>query len=342
MLKFANPYMYLFLSGIPVMVAALIFFLRWKRRKRAKLLDRSLEPKVIPGFSRTKLIIRSILMIVIYTAFVFTLARPKFGMKVEKTKTEGFEFVVALDISNSMLAEDISPSRLARAKQAINSLLDRMKGDAMGLVVFAGIADLQSTVTNDYASIKNILPSIDPEMIGTQGTSVAEAIRVSIKAFPDERKSGSAIVVLSDGEDHEGAAVDAAREARNKGIIVHTIGVGSEQGGPIPLYEKGTLVGYKTDRNNETVITRVNEDALGEIAEAGGGIYVRGTDPSGALAEVYREMQSMQKAEREELNEEGLEDRFQWVLGFLLILLIVELLISERSSKWLRKLELFD
>jgi Ca-activated chloride channel family protein len=342
MLKFANTYMYLFFSAVPLMVAAMILFLRWKKRRRSRLIDPALEPKVVPGLSRGKLIARSILMICIYVTFVIALARPKFGMKVEKVKAEGVEFVIALDVSNSMLAEDVSPNRLARAKQAINSLLDRLKTDGVGLVIFAGIADLQSTITNDYASVKNLLPSIDAGSLDVQGTSIAEAINTSMKAFPEDIKNGAAIVVLTDGEDHEGAAIDAAKNARNKGIIVHTIGLGSLQGGPIPVYENGERKGYKADKNNQTVITKMNEAALQEIAAAGGGIYVRGVDPTGALRKVYDQMQQMQKTERAELNEEGLEDRFQWVLALLLVLLVVELVLSERSSRWVKKLELFD
>lgn len=342
MFRFANTYMFWFLLFIPVMAGLGLLFLRWKKKRRRQLADTGLEQKIIPDYSRSKVIIRLVLYILIYTGFVVVLARPRFGKQIQKVKKEGIDFVIALDLSNSMLAEDIKPNRLIRSRQAISTLLDNMNNDRVGLVAFAGIADLQSTITTDYASVKNILPTLDTELLEVQGTSIADAIRMSIKAFPKELKSGAAIVILTDGEDHEGEAVEAARDARKMGIIVHTIGIGTVQGGAIPIYSKGVLKGYKTDKNGQTVVTKMNETALKEISDAGGGIYVRGTDPSAALKEVYKEMQSMQKAEREELNEEGMEDQFQWFLGFVLLLLIAEVLISDRKSKWLKKIEIFD
>lgn len=342
MLKFANTYMYYFFAAVPLLILALALVLRWKAKQRRKLLDPKLAGRMVPDYSQAKFTIRYVLISLVYVLFTLTLARPKFGMKVEKTKAEGFDFVIALDVSNSMLAEDIQPNRLIRAKQAINSLLDKLDGESMGLVVFAGMADLQSSLTMDYASLKNLLAGVGPDMLPVQGTSISEAIQISMKAFPDKRKRGAAIVIISDGEDHEGAAIQAAKDARNKGIFVHTIGIGSPQGGAIPIYDNGVLAGYKTDRNNQTVISKMNEAALQEVAGAGGGIYVRGTDPTAALKKVYEEMKTMDKAEQEELNEEGLEDRYQWVLGAALLLLVIELLISDRTSKWIKKIELFD
>lgn len=341
MLKFGATYMFYFLGIVPVLFLLYFLFMAQKRKQTKAIVDKELFPKVVPNWSRSKILLRYILWSLVASSLVITLAQPKFGLRLKKATVASADFVIALDISNSMLAEDLRPNRLARAKQAISGLLDKLKGDRVGLVIFAGAADVQSSVTNDYATIKMLLPSFSTNTISAQGTALASAIQLSMDALPKERKGAAAIVLLTDGEDHEGAAVEAATKARQNNIIVHTIGVGSETGAPIPIYKNNVVADYFKDRNGEVVISKLNEASLQEIAKAGGGIYLRGSNPATALETVYKEIQKMEKQVSESNNFEGLDDKFQYPLFFAFLLLIVELLISDKANKLLKKIDIY-
>ncbi len=341
MLKFGATYMFYFLAIVPLVLLLYFLLMAQKRRQTKKIVDKRLFSFVVPNWSRSKILLRYILLSLITISLIITLAQPKFGLRLKNATVASADFVIALDISNSMLAEDLRPSRLARAKQAISSLLDKLKGDRVGLVIFAGAADVQSSVTTDYAAIKMLLPTFGTNTISAQGTALAAAIQLSMDALPKERKGAAAIVILTDGEDHEGAAIEAATKAKQSNVIVHTIGIGSENGAPIPVYKNDVVSDYLKDRNGEVVISKLNEKSLQEIAKAGGGVYLRGSNPGTALETIYKEIQKMDKQVSESNNFEGLDDKFQYPLFFAFLLLIIELLLSDRANKLLKKLDIY-
>lgn len=295
---------------------------------------------MFPRFSRFKIIIKHVFFISAYFMLVVALARPKMGMKVQEIESKGADIVIALDVSNSMMAEDLKPNRLERAKQAISVLLDRLRGDRIGIVVFAGSARKQVPITIDYATAKMTVQAISTDDVNTQGTSLSAAIQLSLETLPEERKNSGAIILITDGEDHEGEAIELARKAKINNVFVHTIGIGTPEGVPIPLYRNGLLTGYKTDRSGQTVITKLNEQILKQIASEGGGIYVKGNNPTLALDQIKKEIERMDKEVVSMKRYEDGEDQFQWPLALALLLIVVEAFIIEKSSGMLKRMDM--
>lgn len=341
MISFSNSFMFWGLLEVPVWVFLLVLFLRWKKKSMLKFATAQLQHTMFPQFSKGKIIAKHILFIISYALLIIVLARPRMGMKVQEVKTEGADIVIALDVSNSMLAEDLKPNRLERAKQAISVLLDQLKGDRIGLVVFAGTARKQIPITIDYATAKMTVQTISPDDVNTQGTSLSAALEMAINTLPEERKGSGAIILISDGEDHEGQALEIAQHAKEKQIYIHTVGIGSPQGVPIPVYENGQLKGYKTDKNNQTVITKLNEAMLQQLAAAGGGIYVKGNNPTAALDQIKKEIDRMEKQVVAMKRHEDGEDRFQWILIFAILLLGIEIMLGEKASGLMNRIDMF-
>lgn len=339
MITFSNTWMFYALLAIPAWIMALILFLKWKKNKMALLASGVLQPKMFPRYSRFKIVLKHILFILSYTMLVVALARPKMGMKVQDVETKGADIIIALDVSNSMLAEDLKPNRLERAKQAISVLLDRLRGDRIGIIVFAGSARKQVPITIDYATAKMTVQSITPDDVNTQGTSLSAAINMAMESLPVDRASSGAIILITDGEDHEGEAVELARKAKKQNIFVHTIGIGTPQGVPIPIYNNGLVSGYKTDRNGQTVITKLNEQILKEIASEGGGIYVKGNNPTLALDQIKKEIDRMDKQVVSMKRYEDGKEQFQWPLALAIFLIILEGFISEQSTGMLTRMD---
>lgn len=340
MLKFSNPYMFYALFGVIFIIglAALRYF--WKRKRLKQHFSKNNLKELAPQLSFGRWIFRYIMLSVIFILVVLTLTRPKFGPKVRMTKSTGIDIVLAIDVSTSMLCEDIKPNRLERTKDAIAAFMEKLRGDRVSLVAFAGQADILVELTNDYAAIRNMLAGVNPSMFGTQGTSLSEAIKVSLGAFPDKMKSAGAIVILTDGEDHEGQLDAMIDMANRKGINIFTIGIGTNAGGPIPLYDSnGILQGYKQDSQNNQVITKANPQLLEDIAKKGKGNYYKGEDPLSALVEINRELRKLEKETYESKNEEGLEEQFQWILIFVIILMVVEIYYTDKKGKLLKKLD---
>ncbi|MCZ2442889.1 MAG: VWA domain-containing protein [Flavobacteriales bacterium] len=339
MITFSNTWMFYALLAIPAWIMALILFLKWKKNKMALLASGVLQPKMFPRYSRFKIVLKHILFILSYTMLVVALARPKMGMKVQDVETKGADIIIALDVSNSMLAEDLKPNRLERAKQAISVLLDRLRGDRIGIIVFAGSARKQVPITIDYATAKMTVQSITPDDVNTQGTSLSAAINMAMESLPVDRASSGAIILITDGEDHEGEAVELARKAKKQNVFVHTIGIGTPQGVPIPIYNNGLVSGYKTDRNGQTVITKLNEQILKEIASEGGGIYVKGNNPTLALDQIKKEIDRMDKQVVSMKRYEDGKEQFQWPLALAIFLIILEGFISEQSTGMLTRMD---
>jgi Ca-activated chloride channel family protein len=338
--RFANPeYLYLLLL-LPVMT--LIFIINQIRRKNAlkRLGEPVLISRLIPEISKARPVIKFILLLFSFSALIIMLARPQFGSRLEEVRKQGVEVIIALDVSNSMLAEDIQPDRLTRAKQAISKLVDNLDNDKIGLIVFAGDAYTQIPITTDYISAKMFLSTINPDMVPKQGTAIGAAIALAQKSFsPGEGKS-KALIIITDGENHEDDPVSQAEEAAKTGIIIHTIGIGSAEGVPVPVTTGGRR-DYLKGPDGTTVITRLDEEILKKIAVSAGGNYVRASSSSIGLDEIFSDIKKMKKDELESTMYTEYNDQFQIFAVIALFFLILEIIIMERKNRKLQNVKLF-
>ena len=328
MLMFADiKYLYLILL-IPVFLLG-YGLLRYLRTRRVKALgDPALVEALMPSRSRSKGWVRMGIFCLAFLFFAIGLARPRTGARLAEHKTKGAEIIVALDVSNSMLAQDYSPNRLERAKLSIARLTEKLQDDRIGLVIFAGTSFVQLPVTTDYVSAKMFLGSIDTGSIPIQGTAIGDAIRLCIKSFSAQSEKSRVIVVISDGENHEDDPVAAAKQAAELGIKVYTIGVGSAQGQPIPV-EGGLL----RDRNGDIVVTKLDEDTLRKVAAAGGGAYIHAGGEEFGLNPIIQDIRRMEDEEFGSVVFEEYDEQYMWFFGAALLLLIVEMLIGERKPR---------
>jgi len=338
--RFANPdFLYLLLL-LPILI--LLYIIDRIRKKRALLRfgNSSLVANLVPEMSGIRSIIKFVLQITAISAGIIMLARPQFGSKIEDVKKQGVEVIIALDVSNSMLAEDIQPDRLTRAKQAISRLVDNLDNDKIGLIVFAGDAYTQIPVTTDYVSAKMFLSTINPNMVPKQGTAIGAAISLGIRSFsPGEGKS-KAMIIITDGENHEDDPVKNAEEASKSGIIIHTIGIGSTEGVPVPMMINGKK-DYLKDMDGNTVITKLDEDILKKIAISAGGSYVRASNSNIGLDEIFSEVKKMKKQELESTMYTEYNDQFQIFAAIFLFILLIDYLVMDRKNRRLANLRLF-
>lgn len=339
MFRFEEPaYLYLLLL-LPVL--ALLYWYSNYRRRRAirKFGDPELMAMLMPDVSKYRPDVKFGIIWLVVALFSLLLARPQFGSKLETVKRQGVEVMIALDISNSMLAQDVQPSRLAKAKRLVAQLVDKMENDKVGMIVFAGDAFTQLPITSDYISAKMFLESIDPSLISKQGTAIGAAINLATRSFTPQEGVGRAVIVITDGENHEGGAVEAATEAAKRGIQVNVLGVGLPDGAPIPM--EGTN-DYRKDREGNVIVTRLNEAMCQEIAKAGNGLYVRVDNTNNAQKAIGQEINKMAKADVETQVYTEFNEQFQAVAWFILILLLVEMLILERKNPLFRNIHLFS
>lgn len=327
---------------VPLCALAYILMAMWKQDALKKFGSYQLIKQLMPEASSTKPLLKFVILMFAIIFLVVGLANPQIGSKLEEVKREGIDIMIALDISNSMLAEDLKPNRLEKSKNAISQLVDKLHGDRIGIIVFAGDAYVQLPITTDYAAAKLFLSTINTDLIPTQGTSIAAAIDLAMESFGEKNVSNKVIIVITDGEDHEGEALEKAKEAVSKGITVHTIGMGSQQGVPIPIYNRGQMIGYKEDKNGRTVVTKLNKDMLEQVAAAGNGIYVGATNAQVGLDLLFDELSKKEKTEYGSKMFTDYEDRFQYFLVVALLFLLLEFFISERRSKWWDKINLFE
>jgi len=341
MFRFENiEYLYA-LSAIPIF--ALVYIIsRILRIQKLKLLaDPELINRLTPDVSSFKPIYKFVLLMLAFSFGVIALANPQIGTKMEEIKRGGIELIIALDVSNSMKSEDIKPNRLERAKQSILKLVDNLISDKIGIVVFAGDAFLQLPLTTDYSAAKLMVSTIETEMIATQGTAIGHAINLGASAFTKESDINKAMIIITDGENHEDDALKAAKEARELGIIIHTIGMGSLQGGPIPLYQNGREVGYVKDKEGNTVVTKLNASVLQQIAMEADGRFIRSSSADPDLKALLEDISAMDKKEFESKVFTEFEDRYQYFLAIAILLLFLEIFISGRKNKYIEKLILF-
>lgn len=341
MIRFEDiTFLYAFLL-IPVFIILYMMMSYWKRKAIARMGDVNLIAKLMPQQSASRPLIKFLFILFAFGSLVIAIANPQIGSKVEKAERKGIDIMIALDVSNSMLAQDIKPNRLQASKQAISNLIDKLKGDRIGIVVFAGHAYTQLPITSDYAAAKMFLSSISPDIMPVQGTAIAEAVALAIKSF-SENDHNKAIVIISDGENHEGDALDETKNAVEAGITVYTIGMGLPEGGPIPNYTNGEISGYKKDNEDNIITTRLNETMMQQIAAAGHGYYVRANNSQAGLDKIFEEIDKLEKSEFETQSFSDYEDRFQYFIAITIFLLIFEFIIVERKSKWADRIKLFE
>lgn len=341
MFRFENPEILYFLLIIPVLVLIFIFSNVNKKKRLKKFGDINIINVLIPDYSKSRPILKFIFLTLSITFLILGLANPQIGSKLEQVKRKGIELMIALDVSNSMMAEDIQPNRLERAKQAISKLIDNLENDRIGLIIFAGDAFIQLPITTDYTSAKMFLNSINTGSVPVQGTSIGKAIELGMRSFSTEDDKNKAIIIITDGENHEDNGTDAANNAYKKGITVHTIGMGLPQGAPIPVIGRYGQRDFKTDKNGEVVISKLNETMLQQIASAGNGIYIRANNTTVGLSTLFDELNKLEKKEIEGEIYSEYDDRFQYFLAISLFFLILEILIIERKNKLFRNVKLF-
>jgi Ca-activated chloride channel family protein len=303
--------------------------------------DATLVRQLIPYSSRRKRIAKVILFLLGFSSLIIALCNLQTGSKLTEVKRDGADIIVCLDVSNSMLAQDLIPNRLTRAKYALEKMIDLLEGDRLGLVIFAGEAYVQLPITTDYNAAKMFLESIGPGMVPVPGTNLADAIKKASESFSNDEGKNRAIILITDGENHESEAIEAADEAGKKGIMISTIGIGSQNGVPIPLIENGVVKGYRKDKEGQTVVTKLNADLLKTIAGKANGVFVQASQSDLGLGAVLDKIGELDKAQLESKMYTDYEDQFQWFLGLALILFFVEFLISERVSEWFKKINLF-
>lgn len=341
MFKFEHTIYFYAFAALPVMLILVIWYFISRRKKLKRLGESNLISALVPYSSRRKRIIKTILFMLGFSSLVIALCNLQTGSKLTEVKREGADIIVCIDVSNSMMAQDLSPDRLTRAKYALEKMIDGLEGDRLGLVIFAGEAYVQLPITTDYSAAKLFLESIGPGMVPVQGTNVSDAIIKASESFSSDEGKNRAIILITDGENHDSEALKAAEDANKKGIMISTIGIGSEKGVPIPLIENGVVKGYRKDKEGQTVITKLNVNLLKSIASKANGVFVQASQADVGLGAVLDKIGELDKAQIENKMYTDYEDQFQWFLGLALILFFIEFLISERVSEWFKKINLF-
>lgn len=337
MFRFENPAFLYLLIIIPVIIVIRLLEMRKRKLKLKKFGDLSLLKQLMPDVSSSRKSLKFWLMVAALALLIVMLARPQMGTKISQEKRKGIEVIISLDISNSMRAEDVVPSRLDKSKMLVENMVDNFTNDKVGLVVFAGDAFIQLPITSDYVSAKMFLQNTDPSLIATQGTDLAGAIELSSKSFTQQDKVGRAILIITDGEDHEGGAIEAAEKARKNGIRVFVLGVGSTKGSPVPDGNGG----YMKDNSGQEVISALNEEMCKQVAQAGGGAYIHVDNTSLAQRQINDELTKLQKGDISSVVYSEYDEQFQAVGILVLILLIIEMLILERKNQLFKKIKLF-
>jgi len=342
MLRFAYPGFLWGLIFVPVFLLLFYSVSRWKKRAFGLLGDKKIVILMTPEVSFSRPWLKFVLFAIAYAFMVVGIADPQIGSKVEEEKRKGADLMILLDVSNSMLSQDMPPNRLENAKQAIAQLVDNLHSDRVGIIVFAGEAYVQLPMTTDYSAAKLFLNTINTNMVPTQGTAIGAAIDMGMRSFDFKDGTGKAMIIITDGENHEDDAVAATRHAAEQDVMVNVIGMGSAEGAPIPIFQNGKQVGFHTDSAGHTVISKLNEEMCKEITAAGNGVYVRATNANTGLNIVMGQVGKVQRKTIDSKTFKDFEDRFQVFLGFAFLLLIIEFFISSRKSLRLSSLKLFE
>jgi Ca-activated chloride channel family protein len=314
----------------------------WKRSAQKKFADSNLLKRLSPNQSLFKSVLKVLVLCGAFACLSLALVNPKIGTKLETVRSQGVDIVFAVDVSKSMLAEDIAPNRLEKSKQLVTQIINSLASDRVGIIAYAGKAFPQLPITTDYASAKMFLQNMNTDMLSSQGTAISEAIELAKTYYDDEEQTNRVLIIISDGEDHGGEAADIAEEAKEQGIRILTVGVGETKGGPIPIKRNGVILNYKKDNDGETVITRLDENTLKEIAAETDGIYINGSNTTEVVEAIKDVLAKMDKKEFESKQIADFKDQFQWFLGLAVLLLFIDIFFLERKTEWLKKLNLFN
>jgi Ca-activated chloride channel family protein len=339
MFRFAHPEYLYFLFIIPLLIGVFIYNVHKKKQNIRLFGNPELLAELMPNVSHVRPHVKFWIQITVIILMTVVIAQPQFGTKMEEVKRKGIEVMIALDVSNSMMAQDILPNRLEKAKQVLAKLVDDMKNDKVGLIVFAGDAYTQLPITADYISAKMFLSTISPQLVPRQGTAIGSAIDLAIKSFGKKSETKRAIILITDGENHEDDAIGAAKLAVGEGINVHVIGMGKPEGAPIPI--EGTL-SFRKDNNGNVVVSKLNEAMCSNIAAAGNGVYVRADNSNSAYKMVSKELDKLAKSDLSSQVFSDYNEQFQSFAILALILLFIELFVFERRNKRLSRLKIFD
>lgn len=342
MFRFEHSYILWGLALIPLMLFWFALIKRWRKKARNRFAENALFDQLMPGYSTVKYNTKFVLFLIGFGLLIIGVSNPQIGTKLEEVKREGIDLIVAVDVSNSMKAEDLSPNRLERAKRAMLQLVNELKNDRLGIIVFAGQAFTQLPITTDYSAAKLFLGTIDTDIVPTQGTAIGSAIDLAIESFDYKEGGNKALIVVTDGENHEDNAIEAAEKAAEKGIKVYTIGMGSPNGAPIPVFRNGTQIGYRQDNAGNTVVSSLNEEMLKEIAAIGNGIYVRASNADAGFSSILDDLSGLEKSEFESQVYTDYEDRFQFFIGGAVVFFLLSSIINERKGKLAERINLFD
>ena len=327
---------------IPVLVLFFLLLLLWKKQTQKRFANATLLKRLSPNKSVFKSVLKLVVLCLAFASLTLALVNPKVGTSLETVKREGVDIVFAVDVSKSMLAEDIKPNRLEKSQQLVSRIIDKLGSDRVGIIAYAGKAFPQLPITTDYSAAKMFLQNLNTDMLSSQGTAINEAINLAKTYYDDDQQTNRVLVILSDGEDHSEAAVQVAEEASKEGIKIFTIGVGDINGGPIPLRRNGVLLNYKKDKQGETVITKLDEETLKNIASQANGVYINGAITDKVVSQMSDILNKMDKTEFEAKQVANFESRFQWFLGLAILLLFIDIFLLERKTAWLKKLNLFN
>ena len=342
MYKIEEPIYFSLLIIIPAMIVVFLLVLWWKKRTQRKFSDLNLLKKLAQNSSTFKSVLKLIILLLGITFLVISLVNPKMGTKLKTVKREGVDIVFALDVSKSMLAEDIAPNRLEKAKQIISKTIDRLGSDRVGIIIYAGNSYPLLPITTDHAAANMFLQNANPDMVSSQGTDINGALELAKTYYNNDEQTNRFLIIISDGEDHQEETKQVAQNLANEGVKIYTIGVGLEAGSPIPIRLNGSMIGYKKDRQGETVLTKRMPEVLQGIADAADGEYIDGNVTERPVKVIAEIIANAEKSEFETKQFSDYKDQFQWFLAIGLFFIIVDIFLFEKKTKWLTKVDLFN
>ncbi len=336
-----TSYFYILLI-IPIMIIGFLFLKTWKKNIQKKYISENLLQLLSPNISNFKPRIKLLFLILFILFSTIALVNPKIGTELKTVKREGVDIVFALDVSKSMLAEDIAPNRLEKAKRIVSEIINTLNNDRVGVIAYAATALPILPITDDYSTAKTFLQSLNTDMLSSQGTAIIQSINLAQKFYDDEDQTNRVLCILSDGEDHEVERQNLLELAERSGITIITIGLGSVKGAPIPIKENNIVKSYKKDENGDVVVTKLNTQLLNTIANSSGGIYIEGVNTELVVEEISKRLKEMDKKDFESKQFVAYKDQFQWFISFAILFLSLELLVFEKKTYWVKKLNLFN
>ena len=342
MYKIEEPIYFYLLTIVPAMIVIFLLVLWWKKRTQRAFSNSALLKKLAPNSSSFKTTLKLVTLLVGITFLIISLTNPKMGTKLKTVKREGVDVVFALDVSKSMLAEDIAPNRLEKAKQIISKIINKLGSDRVGIIIYAGNSYPLLPITTDHAAASMFLQNANPDMVSSQGTDINGALELAKTYYNNDEQTNRFLIIISDGEDHQEETKQVAQNLANEGVKIYTVGVGTERGGPIPIRVNGAVNSYKKDNKGETVITKRKPAVLQGIADAANGKYIDGNITENPVNEIAEIIANAEKSEFETKQFSDYKDQFQWFLVLGLFFLIMDVFLFEKKTKWLKKADLFN